>query len=131
VLAKYLEHHYAKDHWSGKRVLEVGAGCGLVGLALALQGADVVLTDRKEVVPTLQENVQRNVAGSKVAPLTPLAPPILTHPGFQTLGATRVPSISVRELDWREDATGVVGTSSVQASEFISYWTLCARRIRG
>jgi predicted nicotinamide N-methyase len=61
VLAKYLEHHYPRDHWVGKRVLEVGAGCGLVGLALGLQGADAVLTDRAEVIPTLKENVQKNI----------------------------------------------------------------------
>ena len=31
--------------WRGLRVLELGSGCGLVALALACRGADVVATD--------------------------------------------------------------------------------------
>ncbi len=116
VLAKYLEHRYEKDHWSGKRVLEVGAGCGLVGLALGLQGADVVLTDREEVVPTLKENVQRNInaliqvrcnathksAGNQLK---------LTLRGRNNQngdGAGSSVNIAVKELDWREDAAGTL-----------------------
>ncbi len=114
MLAKYLEHRYAKDHWSGKRVLEVGAGCGLVGLALGLQGADVVLTDREEVVPTLKENVQRNInaliqvrciATHKSAGVE------LTFGGRNNQnggGAGSSVNIAVKELDWREDAAGTL-----------------------
>ncbi|KAL6058859.1 Methyltransferase-like protein 21B [Balamuthia mandrillaris] len=60
ALAKYLEHSQQEHKWEGKRVLEVGAGCGLVGIALALQGANVVMTDLEEVLPNLQRNLQAN-----------------------------------------------------------------------
>ena len=40
ALAKYLEvaPDLRADEWPAKRVIEVGAGCGLVGIALGLQG---------------------------------------------------------------------------------------------
>ena len=45
----------------GCRVLEVGAGCGLLGMALAVMGAKkVVLTDHPDALPLLRRNVERN-----------------------------------------------------------------------
>jgi len=46
--------------WKDKRVLEVGSGVGLAGLALAKLGARVTLTDIRELVPLLRENVDLN-----------------------------------------------------------------------
>ena len=43
VLAKMLEHNPALV--SGKRAVELGAGQGIVGIAAALLGADVMVTD--------------------------------------------------------------------------------------
>lgn len=53
VLVGYLEQELGKDGLRGKRVLEVGAGLGAVGMALACAGAEVVCTDITECVPML------------------------------------------------------------------------------
>lgn len=42
----------------GRRILELGAGCGVVGVALTCAGADVTVTDIASVVPLLQVNAQ-------------------------------------------------------------------------
>jgi predicted nicotinamide N-methyase len=44
-----------------KRVLELGSGCGLVGIAAAMVGAkEVVMTDLQYSLPLMRENVLRN-----------------------------------------------------------------------
>jgi len=47
--------------FSGKSVVEVGSGTGLVGISLAHLGAHVVLTDQKPVLELLEFNVKRNL----------------------------------------------------------------------
>ncbi|KAJ2357067.1 Protein-lysine N-methyltransferase efm6, partial [Coemansia sp. RSA 2618] len=65
-LAKYLEKQTidGKLDLSGKTVLELGSGTGIVGLALAhLQPqCTVVLTDKQELVPLLEQNIELNHA---------------------------------------------------------------------
>ena len=69
LLGLFLEHQPAfapaaralekKPH----RVLEVGAGCGLLGVVLAAAGCDVVLTEHPIALPNLQHNVASCGAG--------------------------------------------------------------------
>lgn len=44
----------------GARVLEIGSGTGIVGLAAACLGAHVMLTDKREQLPVMWDNVQVN-----------------------------------------------------------------------
>ncbi|XP_060169617.1 uncharacterized protein LOC132600456 [Lycium barbarum] len=67
VLVKFLERNCRKGRFSpsklrGKRVIELGAGCGVAGFGMALLGSDVVSTDQTEVLPLLMRNVERNTS---------------------------------------------------------------------
>lgn len=46
--------------FNSTRVIELGAGTGLVGLSLCLLGAKVMLTDQEPVMETLEANISRN-----------------------------------------------------------------------
>eukprot|EP01052_Picozoa_sp_SAG31_P034026 SAG31_NODE_3917_length_3753_cov_2.846196_3_plen_61_part_00 len=41
-----FEVELGPEYWRGKRVAEIGAGCGLAGIVAAGLGAEVLLTDR-------------------------------------------------------------------------------------
>ena len=68
VLAKHLEHAYPGG-LGGKRVLELGAGTGVVGLAASLLGADVLLTDLPVALDNLRAGVRLNARAAKGAPV--------------------------------------------------------------
>ena len=60
LLARYLEKNPVLVQ--GKRVLELGSGPGVVGIASALLGAtEVVLTDLNYALPLMRENVTWNL----------------------------------------------------------------------
>ncbi|KAL1323581.1 uncharacterized protein [Arachis hypogaea] len=91
VFAKFLERNCRKGRFSpaklkGKRVIELGAGCGVSGFGMALLGCDVIVTDQKEVLPLLQRNVERNI--SRVMQKNP-----------ESFG-----SIKVAELQWGDES---------------------------
>jgi len=58
VLADYVVRHTDTFAWPGKRVLELGAGTGLVAIALASQGAAACATDGN---PGVLQGAQGNV----------------------------------------------------------------------
>ena len=59
VLAKFIEKH--QETFRGLRVCELGAGCGLVSVAMLHAGASrVVATDLESNTPLLFSNVSRN-----------------------------------------------------------------------
>lgn len=63
VLGKFLEHAVDLGMLSlqGKKVIELGSGCGLVGCIAALLGAQVILTDLPDRLRLLKKNVETNL----------------------------------------------------------------------
>ncbi|XP_076471986.1 protein N-lysine methyltransferase METTL21A-like isoform X2 [Babylonia areolata] len=59
VLSEYLTAH--QEIVRGKRVLELGSGTGLVGMAAALAGGEVTFTERAEPLEHLQAAVNSNL----------------------------------------------------------------------
>ncbi|KAJ7517357.1 hypothetical protein O6H91_21G020500 [Diphasiastrum complanatum] len=64
ILAKFLEHAVDAQllHLQGKKCLELGAGCGLVGCVATLLGAQVVFTDLPDRLRLLHKNVNENLS---------------------------------------------------------------------
>ncbi|XP_062600843.1 protein N-lysine methyltransferase METTL21A-like [Saccostrea cucullata] len=59
VLSEYLEAGHV--HLEGKRVIELGAGSGLVGMVATLLGAETILTDQEKAIPYLTKVVTSNL----------------------------------------------------------------------
>lgn len=59
VLAAYLAAQ-PRYRYLGMRCVELGAGVGLVGLALAAMGARVTITDIDKVLPLMRDNLAAN-----------------------------------------------------------------------
>lgn len=68
VLIKYLEKKRLTDPsfgeaMNGYKILEVGSGTGIVGIAFAHMFPNIgkfIMTDQKQVLPILQENIDKN-----------------------------------------------------------------------
>ena len=72
ILARWIVDQFVDD-WKGKTVLELGAGCGVPGLAAAVYGqpASVVVTDlNPKTVDNLRHNVELNQRPTEKGPST-------------------------------------------------------------
>ncbi|KAK7198708.1 putative methyltransferase [Novymonas esmeraldas] len=65
--AVHADHHGARTDASstaaplaGKNIVELGAGVGCLGIALAMAGARVAITDLKELLPLMEHNARLN-----------------------------------------------------------------------
>ncbi|KAM7486791.1 hypothetical protein LguiA_002800 [Lonicera macranthoides] len=65
VLGKFLEHSVESGMicLQGKKIVELGSGCGLVGCIAALLGGQVFLTDMPDRLRLLKKNVETNLHG--------------------------------------------------------------------
>ncbi|RDY03234.1 Protein-lysine methyltransferase METTL21D [Mucuna pruriens] len=63
VLGKFLEHSVDSGMLvlQGKKIVELGSGCGLVGCIAALLGGEVVLTDLPDRLRLLRKNIETNM----------------------------------------------------------------------
>ncbi|KAL7484510.1 hypothetical protein ACHAW6_010143 [Cyclotella cf. meneghiniana] len=70
LLAEFLSKKYGNEHKNScpplGKTLEIGAGCGMLGLILATKklSSMVVLTEASEVMSNLKDNVKANIIGS-------------------------------------------------------------------
>jgi len=90
----------------GARVLELGAGCGLCGVAAAFLGAaEVVLTDNEpEVLAVLAKNAERPVPGGC--------------------------ALRVREFNWGDGAAAAeLGTFPFLLGADVIYWSHCVEAL--
>lgn len=79
----------APTQLSGKRVIELGSGTGVVGIGVALLGAEVWLTDLWDNIDIMDANVDTNFSSRPVGE-------------GNTQGEAQMPSgrVHVAELDW-------------------------------
>jgi predicted nicotinamide N-methyase len=70
LMAGWAQHESRAGSWAGKRILELGSGTGLGGIALARLGAAVTLTDMPSHIASqlLQKNVADNCGGCAHTP---------------------------------------------------------------
>ena len=95
LLCSYIDSPALAPSLRGSTVVELGAGCGLVGMVAAALGAHVTLTDLPDVEAHLQLNIAANAhlfAPLQPAPSSPIA----------TFTSTAGGSVTTSPLSWGE-----------------------------
>uniref|UniRef100_UPI00398ECAC2 EEF1A lysine methyltransferase 3-like n=1 Tax=Pristiophorus japonicus TaxID=55135 RepID=UPI00398ECAC2 len=59
VLCRYFENE--KINFTGKKVIELGSGTGIVGILTVLLGGDVTITDKPHILNQIEYNVSANI----------------------------------------------------------------------
>lgn len=116
VLAKMFENNllFPQSYLKKCRVLELGAGCGLVGITITLLGAKhVVLSDLELCLPTLRRNVDRNIFGRDKDCIQVV--PFVWGQNASSLTATgKFDIIVAAEVLYDEDDSKLLAESAVQ-----------------
>ncbi|XP_077663348.1 protein-lysine methyltransferase METTL21C [Eretmochelys imbricata] len=66
ALSQYLESNQQEINLKDKKVLEIGAGTGLVSIVASILGAYVTATDLPEVLENLKWNISRNTQNMNI-----------------------------------------------------------------
>lgn len=105
VFAKYMEHNPKLFvDVEGKKVLELGSGCGLAGLCYMIKGAQVTLTDLSKVTDTLT-----------------IPNAMSTFSRINSLGSSKFPRLFqpiVTPLDWTDREASLAIHSTIEGSVY-------------
>lgn len=111
----YLEEKPTKFPIRGKRWIELGAGCGLIGLVLKhLAAAEVTITDLAPIVPNLRVNAQSN------------------FPEDLSCGALKIKALdwgSMIPSEWESPYDGIVASDVLYLPQYFDALIQCMRTL--
>lgn len=118
-MCKYIQEN--QTEFKGKRVLELGAGVGVIGLLCASYGADITLTDCDALIPLLEKNIEANTQeGFKIRAKSYLwgSDASSLQPPFDVIIAN---DIAYNESSFEQLEKSLVALSDTDTKIFLSY----------
>ena len=105
VLAKFIEHQGLDSIKLSNEMncIELGAGCGLPGMATALLGVPTVLTDQEFMLPHLQRCVDQNSITHRLPPREKQPKKFKSRKKKNAACSTGPRLIECCELEWEDD----------------------------